>query len=113
MDILNMLLTQLASLAGVAAFFAFLINALKQFGIIEDGDAPRWNAALNLIALVVLFVFGKTLNVPGIDQALGQIALLGMLILQLFGQMLVTRAVHYTVRGISLIGTSYSLKTAP
>lgn len=38
-------------LIGVPFFIQFVINVLKTTGVVKDGDAGRWSAALNLLLL--------------------------------------------------------------
>ena len=48
------LFLQFGQLVGVAAAIAALVNVFKAFGLVKDGDAGKWAAALNLVALAVL-----------------------------------------------------------
>jgi hypothetical protein len=66
-----------AQLGGIAALVAAIVSVFKVFGLVKDGDAGKWAAALNLIALGVLV--GLRLGLPGIaiaevDNAAAQIA---------------------------------------
>lgn len=109
MDI-NTLFAELATLGGVAALIAVAVNALKQFGVVKDGDAPAWVTGLNLIALVALFVAHIVgFDVKGLDGVASTIAQLGALILSLVGQVLVSKAANFAVRGTPVVGYSHSL----
>lgn len=55
-DILS-ILVQFASLAGVAALLAAVVNIVKWFGWIPNGNAGRVFAILNLIAMALLVYF--------------------------------------------------------
>lgn len=107
------LLAQYAGLIGVAAFIAFLINVLKYFGIVQDGQAQTWSAGLNLLFLCALFalnVFVPEIDVSGIDARLVQFvefaAVVWGYLLQLFG----SKLAHEIVKGTAVIGKSYSAK---
>ncbi|MEM5774513.1 MAG: hypothetical protein AAGU05_05880, partial [Anaerolineaceae bacterium] len=50
------LLTQWSALVGLAALIAVLINLLKLAGLVKDGDAQTWSAALNLLGMAALFL---------------------------------------------------------
>lgn len=65
-NILNIVL-QFGGLLGVAAAIAAVINVLKTFGLVKDGDAGKWSAALNLLAMAALIVLG--LFAPQFDFA--------------------------------------------
>lgn len=106
---LNSLLAQLAALGGVAAFITFLVNALKQFGVVKDGDALNWVTGLNLVALVGLFVAHIVgFNVTGLDTILATLAQIGTMLLALLLQVGVSRVAHTLVKGTWVIGKSFS-----
>ena len=46
---------QWQTLLGVAALIILLVNVFKVMGIVKDGQADVWVAALNLIGLIALF----------------------------------------------------------
>ena len=110
MDITT-LLAQFMALAGVGAFFAFVVNALKQFGVVKDGDAPTWSTALNLagmVALLAVKVFVPNVDIDKLDGIAASLAQLGVLILGLITQLGFAKLTHFIVKGVPVIGKSYS-----
>ena len=111
MDLSN-LVSQFLALAGVGAFFALVINALKVAGVVKDGDAPTWATGLNLVGLVALFllrVFVPSADIGKLDGVAATVAQIGVLVLGLITQMLGSKLAHFSVKGAPVIGKSYSL----
>ncbi len=106
---LNSLLQQFATLSGVAAFVTVVINWLKVLKVVEDGDAPTWSLGLNLAALVGLF-FANVLkfNIAGLDNIAATIAEIAALVLSLFVLLGVSKVAQTVVRGLPVIGKSFS-----
>lgn len=77
MDTVLNILIQIGGLVGVAAAIAALINVGKTFGLVKDGDAGAWSAALNLIALAVLValkLYRPDLDLEELDVQIGAFA---------------------------------------
>jgi hypothetical protein len=55
--ITNMIPVFLA-LASWGALVAMVINLLKGFGVVKDGDAPKWVLGFNVVGLVVFLALG-------------------------------------------------------
>jgi hypothetical protein len=105
------LLSQFLALAGVGAFFAFLVNVGKTVGLVKDGTAPNWVAGLNLAGLVALFVlkvFVPSADIGQLDGLAATIAQIGVLVLGLVTQLLGSKLAHASVRGTWAIGKSFS-----
>jgi hypothetical protein len=107
------LVIQYASLAGFAALVAVLINIFKTFGIVKDGEAGKWSAALNLIGLVTLIVikvFVPALAVTAIDGYAGQIAQVFIVVLGFVIQIVTSAGTHdaFASAGLPVIGKSHS-----
>lgn len=105
------LLVTLASLAGVSAFFAVLINIGKRFDIVNDGTAPAWSLGLNLVGIVLIFandVFGLGIEWSKIDTFALAIAELGTAVLAFVAMLGSTRGANAIVRGVPLVGYSHS-----
>jgi len=105
----NELLTQWSALAGMAALIAVIINLLKLTGLVKDGDAQTWSAALNLLGLAALFVLRvirPDVDPGRVDEQLGALAKIAMLIIAYISQLLTSKATHLAVKHIPLIGTS-------
>jgi hypothetical protein len=116
MEFLNELLTLFIGLAGFAAFIAFVVNVLKRFGVVTDGNAAIWVKWLNLIGLVIVGVL--YLLVPGaipvVDQVLGLLAQLGGVLFPILALALgwpvangISGKVHNGIRGFPLLGYSH------
>src|SRR5512135_2526371 len=107
---LNGLVQQLASLGGVAALITVVVNALKTSGVVKDGDAPTWTTGFNVLALGVLFVGhvdGFT-NFDKIDAVAATLAQLGAFLLALLLQIGTSKITHFLLRGVPVIGHSFS-----
>ena len=107
---LNGLVQQLASLGGVAALITVVVNALKTFGVVKDGDAPTWTTGFNVLALGALFVghvVGLT-NFDKIDAVAATLAQLGTFLLALLLQIGTSKITHLLLRGVPVIGHSFS-----
>ena len=106
------LIFQFANLAGVAALVAALVNILKNFGVVKDGDAQKWSAGFSLaafIAFVALRLFAPEVDVEGMDAQASQIAELALYVLGFFLQMGLPVRVHeFLSRGrVPFIGYSF------
>jgi hypothetical protein len=108
---LDQIMTTLASLGGVAAFFTVLVNILKTVGIIKDGQAVNVVTVLNFVGagiIIVLQLLGKIDLLPIIDSTAGTIAQIAMLVFGLVWQLIVSKQTHEVLRGFPLIGKSFS-----
>jgi hypothetical protein len=109
------LLAVFYTLVGVAAFIALITNVLKVVGWVKDGTAPIWAAGFNLVALILLYLGGilkPGFDLAGVDAILGQAAAIGMLLLEFIVQILASRGVHWAVKGLPLIGKSFTTDRA-
>lgn len=84
MEIVLSIALQIGMLAGVAAAIAALINVGKWAGLVKDGDAGKWSAGLNLVAiaaLVVLKLYRPDLDLAQLDVEIGAFAsVIGLLL---------------------------------
>ena len=65
------------SLVGVAMLIAALVNLLKLVGIVTDGNATNWTAALNLVAFIGIVAWrllNPTVEIEQIDAIFKSIA---------------------------------------
>jgi hypothetical protein len=117
MEFLNNLLALFAGLAGFAAFITLLVNVGKRLKWIPDGAAPMVVKWLNLGGLVVVGILSLVAPnmIPFVDSALGTLAEIGGLLLQLltfvFAWPLANRISGFTyggVRKFPLVGYSHS-----
>ena len=115
MDKVLDILLQFGGLLGVAAAIAAIINVLKVFGLVKDGDAGKWSAALNLVAIAALVAVG--LFAPQIDfgqidaqaQAFAEVVAIVLgYVVQIWG----SQAVHEVLSHgrVPFIGKSYGLE---
>lgn len=103
------LLTQWSALVGMAALIAVLINLLKLAGLVKDGDAQTWSAALNLLGMAALFllkVIRPEFDPARVDQQLEGLAKIAMLIIGYISQLLASKTTHLAVKNVPLIGAS-------
>lgn len=105
------LLATFSTLAGASALIALLVNVLKALGVVQDGTAPVWSAGFNLLALIGLYLFQVVqpeFDPAAVDAVLAQVAQIGAAILALAMQLWGSKLTHAAVRGIPLLGTSFS-----
>ena len=115
MDILT-LVSQLMALSGLGALFAILVNILKYFKVVKDGDAPTWVTGFNIVGLAALFLLKVFLpeqdtgQLDGIAASIAQIlSLVFGLVVQLWG----SKLAHLALRGTApAVGFSHTLKQA-
>ena len=112
MDILS-LIEQLMALGGLAALIAVVINILKTFGVVKDGQAGLWSTGLNLAGLVALFVVGivaPEYDIPGLDGQVAQVAQILSLIFAFIMQNWVSKGTHDVLASgkVPVIGKSFS-----
>ena len=112
---LPQLLTSFLTLAGWAALVAVSINAGKFAHVIPDGRAPDVSAALNVVGfavLVIVRVFRPDFDVAGSDALLASVAAVLTSVLALLSQFGVSKLINNGVKGLPVIGYSYSRKIA-
>jgi hypothetical protein len=101
------------SLVGVAALVSVVIDALKSFGAIGDGNAGRVSAVLNLLALGVFVYFGvfqPQVALEVLDGYAGQIAQVLLIVVGYLVQIFTAPAVHDQLKAmkIPILGASNS-----
>lgn len=103
---LDVALTIAGSMLGAQALISLLIDVLKFVGVIYDGNAGRWSAALNLIGLAgIALALGlyPTFDFPKLDAQLVIIAQFGALIFAYIVQLAGSRKVHqFMVQGLGI-----------
>lgn len=108
---INALVLQLAALAGFGGLVAALVNIGKQIGLVQDGQAQIYSTGLNLAGLVALFalkVFAPAVSVEGLDSIAAQVAQFLTVAFGLFVQLGGARFAHDVLRGVPVIGKSYT-----
>mgnify|MGYP001768597225 CR=1 FL=1 len=111
-EIYNLVMS-FGAMAGFAALVAVLINVLKTFGVVKDGDASKWSAILNLVGLVGLVVakiVWPDLSTSGVDAIAGLVAGILVVVLGYVVQIVVSSKTHNALAdaNIPLLGKSYS-----
>jgi len=113
---MNDMLTQFMALGGIALFIATLVNVLKAFHVIQDGQAPTYSFVLNLGAFVIFSVVGwfkPGVEWAAIDSTLAAIANVAITIFKLATQVLISKLGHENVlKTVPVLGFSYSARAA-
>src|SRR5512141_2067982 len=110
---LDVLVQTLFSMAGFAMLVAVLINLGKALHIVQDTTAPIWSMVLNFIGLLLL-AFGKFINLDflSLDPVFMVVAqLLGFILTYITG-LGASKLANLFVKGLPVIGFSYSLRAA-
>lgn len=102
-----------ASLAGVSALVAVLVNLGKVLKIVKDGTANQWAAGLNLAAFVGLVAFGvfkPDLSMEILSGYAGQIATVLLFVLGFIMQITGSQSAYDQLKSASipLISKSFS-----
>jgi len=99
----------LATLAGFAALFVAVINVLKRYGVIADGQAGLVSLALNF-ALLGFVIVGKQfgVDVTKYDSIANAIASLLTVLVGLLAPALISHGVYRVTRKVPLLGFSHS-----
>lgn len=109
----QVIVTVFSALVGFPALLAVLINSAKKFGWLPDGYAPTATLVGNLIAFVAVglaVLFGKIELVGQIDEQLGALSKILLVIIAFVTDIGLTRMFNEGLRGIPLIGFSHSAK---
>ncbi len=110
---LSAVLTIVSGLVGFPALLAAVIDILKKFGLVADGDAPKWNLGGNVLAVVavaVAVILGKVEVVGQVDAVLGSVATFLLAIFAFAASIGLTKLFHFGLRGVPGIGYSHTLK---
>lgn len=110
---LQELIVQFGTLAGVAALVAALVNVAKVFGL-PDGSAPKLSAGLSLAAFAVLVglkVFAPDVDVLALDAQAADFAVAALYILGFIVQMGLPSKVHsfLSTSLVPIIGKSHTI----
>jgi len=102
---------EFAALVGFAALVSLIINVLKVAGVVKDGTADKWVAGFNLAGLVAFIVVRTYLpeyDIVPIDDVLGQVAYIGIYILDFVVMLLGSKLTYIASKGLPVIGKSNS-----
>ena len=113
-DLFSQVAASVVGMVGLVAFIVLAVNLLKFVpGLVPDGAAPVW--VKRILFIIALAVFGWTVIDPkaltiftGLDTVFGRLAEIGALVLGLIPAKLAAPHVHDVVRGVPLIGKSYT-----
>ena len=88
------------ALGGLAALLPAIINVLKRFGIVGEGEGDGWQALFNAVLFVIfvgLRIFAPDLNIDVIDSVFYQVAAVITALLGFFGQFAISRLTYKKV----------------
>jgi hypothetical protein len=109
---LDNILLIVEGLTGTFALVALLINILKWAGVVNDGAAGKWSAAVNLIVLVavtVVFKLYPLFNFGSIDAQIAEFVKVAGIVFAYIIQIVGSRHVHFAmVYGLKVRAFSYS-----
>jgi len=114
MEIQN-IFTLVLGMAGLGAFISALVNIGKVAGIVKNNTAKTWVAGLNLLAVIVIYalqVKGLEFQVAQVDATFAQLAQITLLVAQLMVQYGGSALWHQLLKGVALVGKSFSAGTA-
>lgn len=110
---LDAILHIVEGLVGTFALIALLINILKYVGVVNDGTAGKWSAALNLVVVVAVAVVFKLVpgfDFGGVDAKIGEFARVAAIVFAYIIQLIGTRSVHMAMtRGLRITAFSHSM----
>lgn len=107
----NELVILLASLGGVGAVIAMLINIGKSVGLVQDGQAKVYSAGLNILGLALLFavkIFKPDFDVAGFDAQAAQFAAVATTVVAYLIEIGAADLAHNLLKGLPAIGKSFS-----
>ena len=94
---LLVLVVGFGSMLGVAALVSVIVDALKRWGLVKDGDAPKWSAAINLVflaALVAARYFAPQFSVEFLDNQASLLSQIAAFVLSYIFQLSFSAKVH-------------------
>lgn len=108
---INDLFPLFASLVGFPAFVAALANVAKYFGLLADGDAPKfvmWAHLAGFVAVAVAYFLGYAPVIAQIDAQLGSLATFLLTLIAFLSDLGLAKVFNAGLRGTPVIGKSYS-----
>lgn len=95
------------SMVGAYAVISFVVNVLKWAGVVPDGSAGKWSAALNLVAVVaisVVYGFYPTFDFASLDAKLFEFMSMVAMALAWTIQVIGSKWFHYFMVDVLGIG---------
>lgn len=109
---LDQVLAIAGTMVGAQMLISLAINVLKWAGVVNDGSAGKWSAALNLVGLAGIAVglgLYPSFDFPKLDASFVVIAQFASLIFGYIVQVAGTKRGHqFMVRGLGVRAFSYS-----
>lgn len=105
------LVGQLMGLVGFGGLLALLINVLKYFGAIKDGQATTYATGLNILGLIGLYVlriFKPDFDLSGLDAQMQSFVTVGTAVFAFVIQMASSKGIHALIKGVPVIGKSFT-----
>lgn len=106
---------QFAALAGFSALIAVVVNILKIFNLVKEDQAPLWVGGANLICILVMYglrIFKPEFDFTTLNPIAAEAATVATFILAYVSQLLVSKVTHFAVKGIPMVGKSFSYDKA-
>jgi len=107
---------QFLTLGGFAALVTVIVNILKAFKVVKDGQAPTWSFVMNLIGFVAFSIVGLVnpgFDAGAIDPTLQAVASVLVTLLELVTMPAISKLVHdLTMKTVPVLGFSYSARAA-
>ena len=108
---LTSLLAAFLALGGVNIFLTAVINLLKYFKVVADGQAGTWALVINAV-LFLAYVGGSVAGVDltKLDSVLGSIGNVILILLPLIGGLVVGKGAHVALKRfkVPVLGFSHS-----
>ena len=104
-------MAQFAALAGFAALIAVVVNILKIVGVVKEDQASIWVAGANLLCILTMYglrIFKPEFDFSMLDPLMAEVSTVLSFILIFVGQLLASKATHFAVRGLPVIGKSFT-----
>lgn len=108
---INDLIPLFTGLLGFPALVSALVNVLKYFNLVADGQASSvvfWIELAGFVAVAIAYFTGNVPVIGQIDAELGNFATFLLSFLSFITSLGITKLYHVGLRGTPVIGKSYS-----
>jgi hypothetical protein len=113
---LDAVLLIVEGLVGTFSLIALLINILKWTGVVTNGSAGKWSAALNLVVVVavtVIFKLYPSFDFDSVDAQIAEFARVAGIVFAYIIQILGSKFMHKALtRGLFVPAWSYSMRSS-
>jgi hypothetical protein len=111
---IDVILQVAGTLVGAAALVTLAVNVGKWTGVVNDGTAGKWSAALNLVMLAgigVTMYFNPSFDFALLDAKLSEFARVAGIVFVYITQIVASKQLQKSVvHGLGISPFSYSLK---